>query len=254
MHTLKRKFFNFIKKTNIIKKINYNKFVFYFLFGLKNQFEQIKININTKCLVFSQYPGAEIKGLGGLVAQHPKNFEILCLTNGSNLLNNHNCLESAIIKKQQFHEVMKSLRVKGSKIFDINSTTLKNHYLTFKKIDISDADYIFLPNVYDNNVDTIALLKHFKQMLEEKEYKDDLKIIMYEPDYPLCAIDYFANISSIIETKKKMLKIYYPEDKFPYFAEKVIGINAFRSIQLGADYCEAFMCFSVDEFNKIPLI
>ena len=84
----------------------------------------------------------------------------------------------------------------------INSTTLKNHYLTFKKIDISDADYIFLPNVYDNNVDTIALLKHFKQMLEEKEFKDDLKIIMYEPDYPLCAIDYFANISSIIETKK----------------------------------------------------
>ena len=80
MVAIKRKIIDFIKKANIIKKINYNKFVFYFLFGLKSQFGQLKININTKCLVLSQYPGAETKGLGGLIAQYPKNFEVLCLS------------------------------------------------------------------------------------------------------------------------------------------------------------------------------
>ncbi len=254
MHNLKRKLIDFIKKTDIIKKINYSKFVFYFLFGLKSRFGQFKININTKCLVLSQYPGAETKGLGGLAAQYPKNFEILCLTNGSNMIENYDPIESAGIKKQQFQDVMKTIRIKGSKIFDIDSGTLKNHYATFKKIDISEIDYIFIPNVYDNNIDTIALLQHFKQILKDKEFKPELKILMYESDFPLCTLDYYIDISPIIETKKKMLKTYYPEDKFPNLVDKITGINAFRSIQHNCEYCEAFMAFTPEEFIKIPLI
>ena len=254
MINLKRKFIDFIKKTDIIKKINYNKFVFYFLFGLKTQFGQFKININTKCLVLSQYPGAETKALGGLLAQNPKNFEVLCMTNGSSMLPQFDPLESASIKRQQFQDVMKSIRVKGYKIFDIDDKTLKNHYSTFKKIDISEIDYVFVPNVYDNNIDTISLLKHLKQMLKDKEHKETLKVVMYESDFPLCTLDYFVNISSIIETKKKMLLQYYPQDKYPELVQRAIGINAFRAIAHGYEYCEAFMAFSIDEFLKIPLI
>ncbi len=254
MVVLKRKIIDFIKKTNIIKKINYNEFVFYFLFGLKSQFGQFKININTNCLVLSQYPGAETKGLGGLIAQYPKNFEILCLTNGSAMLSEFNPIESASIKKQQFSDVMKSIRVKGHKIFDIDSKTLKNYYSTFKKIDISEADYIFVPNVYDNNIDTIALLRHFKQILKDKEHKEGLKIIMFESDFPMCTLDYFVNIESILETKKRMLGYYYPQDKFPNLIDKILGLNAFRAIQHNCEYCEAFMTFSVEEFLKIPHI
>ncbi len=252
--TLKRKIIDFIKRTEIVKKINYNKFVFYFLFGLKSKFGQFKINIDTNCLVMSQYPGAETKGLGGLIAQYPKNFEVLCLTNGFSLIEKFDPVESASIKKQQFAEVMKSMRIKGYKIFDIDDKTLKNHYSTFKKIDISEADYIFLPNVYDNNIDTIALLKHFKQILKDKEHKPELKIIMYESDFPLCTLDYYVNISSIIETKKKYLRYFYPEDKYPGYVDKITAINAFRAIQHNVEYCEAFMAFTVDEFLKIPLI
>lgn len=254
MLLIKRKIIDFIKEKNIIKKINYNKFVFNFLFGLKSQFKQFKININTNCLVLSQYPGAETKGLGGLIAQYPKNFEVLCFTNGSSLLCEFDSAKSANIKKQQFSEVMKSTRIKGYKIFDIDDKTLKNHYSTFKKIDISEADYIFVPNVYDNNIDTIALLKHFKEILKEKEHKEDLKIVMFESDFPLCALDYYVNISTIINTKKRMLETYYPAEKFPNLVSKTLGINAFRSIQHNCDFCEVFMAFSIDEFMKIPLI
>lgn len=254
MLAIQRKIIDFIKKTNIIKKINYNKFVFYFLFGLKSQFGRFKVNIGANCLVLSQYPGAETKGLGGLIAQYPKNFEVLCLTNGSSLLNEFSPRESASIKKQQFSDVMKQLRIKGYKIFDIDDKTLKNHYSTFKKIDISEADYIFVPNVYDNNIDTIALLRHFKQILKDKEHKENLKIVMYESDFPLCTLDYYVDISSIIATKKRMLDTYYPEDKYPNFVNRALGLNAFRSIQHGCDFCETFMLFTPDEFMKIPLI
>lgn len=252
MFSLKTKAVDFIKNLNVVKQINYNKFVFYFLFGLKSQFSKFKVNINTNCLILSQYPGAETKGLGGLIAQYPKNFEILCFTNGSSLIEGCDPIESARIKKQQFSDAMKSMRVKGYKIFDIDDKTLKNHYSTFKKIDISEADYIFIPNVYDNNIDTITLLKHFKQLLKDKEHKKNLKILMYESDFPLCTLDYYVDISSIVETKKKILLEYYPEDI--KLVDRIIGLNSFRAVQHVCDYSEAFMMFTVSEFMEIPMI
>ena len=77
---------------------------------------------------------------------------------------------------------------------------------------------------------------------------------MYESDFPLCTLDFFVNITSIIETKKKLLRHYYPQDKFPTLVDRIIGINAFRAIQHNCEYCETFMAFTVDEFMKIPLI
>lgn len=254
MFSLKANFIDFIKNLGIVKQINYNKFVFYFLFGLKSQFSKFKININTRCLVLSQYPGAETKGLGGLIAQYPKNFEVLCFTNGSGMLSGVNPIDSAKIKRDEFYDVMKEIRVKGYKIFDIDDKTLKNHYSTFKKIDISEADYIFIPNVYDNNIDTITLLKYFKQILKDKEYKKTLKILMYESDFPLCTLDYYVDITSIINTKKNMLLKYYPEDKFKDLTDRLIGLNSFRGAQHNCDYSEAFMMFSVNEFMEIPMI
>lgn len=238
------------KLVELIKKHKFTKLIFYFLLNLQKDLKQFKININTKCLVLSQYPGAETKGLGGLIAQFPKNFEVLCLTNGSNLIKDLNPVEAASIKKQQFCDVMKCMRVKGSKVFDIDTKTLKDHYSTFKKIDISEVDYIFIPDIYDRNPDTIALLEHFKNVLKEKEFKKDLKIIMFESDSTLPVMDYFVNISSIIETKKKMLREYYEEN----LVNQIIGLNSFRSINLEGEYIETFLSFSVEEFLKIPMV
>ncbi len=254
MVEIKNKIIDFIKKTGILDKIKYHSFIFYFLSKINEKPCKFKININTKCLVLSQYPGAETKGLGGLIAQYPKNFEILCFTNGSNMLKEFDAIKSASIKKQQFSDVMKSLRVKGFKIFDIDNETLKNHYSTFRKIDISEADYIFIPNAFDNKNDTLALLNHFKNLLQEKEYNPNLKIIMYESDFALCAPNYLIDISSIIETKKRMLEIYYPKEEYQNYTNKILGLNAFRAHFSNYDFCESFMGFTYEEFNKISLL
>ncbi len=254
MVEIKKKILNFIKKTGILNKIKYHNFIFYFLSKMKEKPNKFKITINTKCLVLSPYPGAEIKGLGGLVAQYPKNFEILCFTNGSNMLKEFDTIKSASIKKQQFHDVMKSLRVKGYKIFDIDNETLKNHYSTFRKIDISEADYIFIPNVFDNHTDTISLLEHFRKLLEEKEHKSNLKVIMYEADFALCAPNYSIDISSIIETKKRILDMYYPREEYQNYTDKIIGLNAFRAHLYNCDFCETFMGFEYRDFLEIPLL
>ena len=249
----KEEFLKFIKNKFLNKEEKFHSSLFYFALNSNSQKRQFRINIDKKCLVLSQYPGAEIKGLGGLIAQYPKNFEILCLTNGSNLVEYCDAIESAGIEKQRFCEVMKSLRVKGYKIFDINSLELDKNYQTFRKIDISEVDYIFIPNIYDDNKDTVSLLKHFKKLLEEKEHKENLKIVMFESDNPLCAPDYLADIEHIIETKRKMLGIYYPNSE--NLINKIISLNSYRASKYNnIQYLEAFMTFSINDFLNIKLI
>ena len=48
-------------------------------------------------------------------AQNPKNFEVLCFTNGSTMIPQLDPVTCASIKKQQFSDVMKERRVKGFK-------------------------------------------------------------------------------------------------------------------------------------------
>lgn len=236
------------------RKEHLSKGFYGFLFNLKKETRKLKMNIDTKCLVLSQYPGAETKALGGLIAQYPKNFEVLCLTNGSSRISGVDAIDSIALMKQRFNEVMKSSRVKGYKIFNIENKSLASNYKTFRKIDISEVDYIFIPNVYDTNPDTLALLRHFKELLKEKEHKANLVIFMFESDSSLAISNYYVNIDSIIETKKKMVETFYPQDKNPNLVFKILGLNAFRSQDKGCQYAEAFLSLTVDEFCAIPIL
>lgn len=252
--SLKENIANFLKNTKLVKKINFNSLAFYFLFKVKSKPAHFKVKIQTKCLVLSQYPGAETRALGGLIAQYPKNFEVLALTNGSNLIKSVTPIESINIKKHQFEDVMKHTRIKGYKVFDINSDELINSFKTFKKIDISEADYIFIPNIYDPNPDTKALLVHFKKLLKTKEHKKELQILMYESDWALPYVDFWADISNISNTKEELLKIYYPAKEEEKIIDGTMGLNKFRALQLDSRYAEGFMNFSVEDFLKIPMI
>lgn len=232
--------------------MNLLKFILSFLCKIKPETKQFRAKIDTKCLVFSHYIGAETRALGGLIAQYPKNFEILALTNGSSLIKALKPHESAGIKKEQFINVMKNARVKGYKVFDINSEGLKNEFNKFKKIDISEADYIFIPNIFDPNADARALIRHFREVLKTKEYKKTLQILMYESDWALTYTDYYADISGIEQTKRQMLKTYYADEES--IVEAIMGLNKFRALPLNIKLCEGFMSFWPDDFLDIPLI
>lgn len=248
------KVINFIKILKTIKKAGFDRFAFHFLYKINSKEKPLKINLETKCLVLSHSIGAETKALGGLIAQHPKNFEILCLTNGSNLVKDKSPSEAAKIKKQQFEKVMQLARIRGWKIFDINPYCLESEFTKIKKMDISEADYIFIPNAFDSNPDCLALLAHFKKILENNEHKKTLKILMYESDNPLIYTDCHADISAIVQTKHKMLECYYPNKEDENTILSVLGLNRFRATKANCHYSEAFMTYTPSEFLKIPFL
>lgn len=240
-----KKFFNFLKS-------KYNKFIFQLLNEKKLPPAVFKVKIETKCLVLAPYIGAETRGLGGLIAQYPKNFEILALTNGSSMIKNVSQIEAINIKKEQFFNVMKHARVKGYKIFNINTGTLKDEYKKISRIDISEVDFIFVPNPFGGDLDTLALINHLKMIIKTKEHKKTLQILMYESDCALTYIDYYTDITNIASTKKQMLNMYYSNDQ--KLISGVIGLNKFRSINYSGDMSECFASFFVEDFLKLPLM
>lgn len=239
-----RKLFNSLK-------MKYDSLLFRRLSGAKTSLRDFKIKIETKCLVLSPYPASESIGMGGLIAQYPKNFEVLCLTNGSSLIKNVSRIEAINIKREQFYEVMKLARVRGCKIFDINTGELKDEYKKFSKIDISEADFIFIPNPFSCEADTLALVEHFRKILKTKEYKKTLQIFFYEDKTTLSSIDCYANITNITSVKKEMLEKYYPNNE--RLISAVMGLNKFRALELNADYAECFCSFYAKDFLDFPL-
>lgn len=232
-------------------KMKYDALLFRQLNDTKSPLRDFKIKIETKCLVLSPYPGCETIGMGGLIAQYPKNFEVLSLTNGSSLIKNVSRIEAINIKREQFHQVMKLARVRGYKIFDINSGELKNEYKKFSKIDISEADFIFIPNPLCCDSDTVALVEHFRKILKTNEYKKTLQIYFWEDKTTLSNINYCANITNITSVKKEMLEKYYPNNE--RLISAVVGLNKFRALEVNADYAECFCCLCAKDFLNFPL-
>ena len=91
-------------------------------------------------------------------------------------------------------------------VLDIEDRDLINNYEKFSVIDIKDYDYIFIPNLIDQHKDHKAVSILLKQLLEEKEHKDDLKICMYEVWATLALPNKSVDIEEHIETKKSIIK------------------------------------------------
>lgn len=235
-------FKEFLKNIIYNLKIKYNRVYYKTLLQVRPLAKKFKVKIETKCLVLTPYPGAEIIGLGGLIAQYPKNFEVLCLTFGAqrNKTNEN---------KELFEQIMKDARVKGYKIFDIAQGELKNEYKKFSKIDISELDYIFIPAPFLYNEDKMALIEHFKNLLKEKEHKKTLQILFYENDCTITYTDYFCDISNILTLKKQMLQTCFKDKED--LVSGVLGLNKFRGQALNVDFAEVFSAFYVKDFLEL---
>ena len=63
---------------------------------------------------------------------------------------------------------------------DIDDKRLIMRYDRFRTINISDYDYIFIPNILEQNRDAKAVAILLSQLFKDKPHKKDLKIVMYE--------------------------------------------------------------------------
>lgn len=220
------------------------------LYKLKLKPGVFNIFIDTKCLVLSARPSDETYAMGGFMAKHPKNFEVLSLTDGSLGVENKDKVDARFIRRKEFNSVMELVRVKGHKIFNIEEGKLLNNYHEFSKIDISEIDYIFVPNIFEQDIDSKAILVHLKKILEEKEHKKSLKIAFYELKCPLPLPNYTVDVTLTMNLKQEMMALYATQNVRNDFADKVLSLNKYRAETLYG-YNEGFMVTDIEGFKEL---
>ncbi|GBF23038.1 n-acetylglucosaminyl-phosphatidylinositol de-N-acetylase family protein Est14A [Candidatus Gastranaerophilus sp. (ex Termes propinquus)] len=220
------------------------------LLDLRLEPQSFKIFIDTKCLVLTLRPSDETFAMGGFMAKHPKNFEVLSATDGSKGVLDKDKVDARFIRRKEFNEVMEATRVKGHKILNIEEGKLLENYPQFAKIDVSEIDYIFVPNILEQDFETKVLLIHLKKLLEEKEHKGGLKIVFYELNSPLSFVNACVDVVLTITIKQDMMKLYASQYVQKENPTAVLSLNKYRSDTSGG-YSEGFLVVSVKDFNSL---
>ncbi|OGI21814.1 MAG: hypothetical protein A2255_00660 [Candidatus Melainabacteria bacterium RIFOXYA2_FULL_32_9] len=204
-----------------------------------------------KCLLLAPHPDDETVGCAGLLLKYPKNFDIVCITDGRCGSYDHTPDETIDIRKREFEEAMEKFGISSYSFLNIEDRKLINNYSIFKSLNINDYNYILLPNYFDQNKDHKAVTVLLQKLLLNKKYKSGLKIVFYEVWSALPLPNYFFDISDVIENKKELINLYQSQVKYVSFVDGIIGLNRYRGMQSNCHYSEAFSIIDVKTFMKL---
>ena len=121
----------------------------------------------------------------------------------------------------------------------------------FTQIDISNYDYIFIPNIIDQHPDHKAVAINLNKALKTKKHKSNLKICFYEVWSALSFVNGFVDITDAIETKKEMIASYPSQTSQKNYEYHALGLNQYRGMLKDKKYVEAFCIIDVKDFDKI---
>lgn len=238
----------------MLKKLLFNKLFpnihrFYLSVNLKTK--KIEIEKNAKCLCLAPHADDESIGMGGTLYKYPDNFKVICLTNGIKGIKNLPPEEALKKRKEEFSNAMKIASINNFEVLDIDDKHIISEYEKFKNIDISDYDYIFIPNILDQHVDHKSVALNLNRLLQEKPYKKNLQILLYEVWTALPIPNAYVDISDCIDKKAEMINAHISQVELKDYTSKAIALNSYRGLPHDINYAEAFALLDIDLFEKI---
>lgn len=242
-------------KECLFKKMSYKFSALAATLNLKPQ--ELIITSDTKCLCLSPHADDESIGMGGLISLYPKNFDVILLTDGRKGIKDISENEAVKVREEEFKCALNAAggvntKVNDYKFLRIKDKNLLDCYDTFKSVDLTNYDYIFLPNIIDQHPDHKAVSLLLKRHIEAgAKIKPDLKICFYEVWSTLGLVNAFVDISDVIESKKSMINCYKSQISQKDYAYHALGLNQFRGMLKDKKFVEAFCILPVIDFIKI---
>lgn len=238
----------------MLKALLFNKLVpniyrFYLSVNLKTK--KLELNPEDKCLCIAPHSDDESIGMGATLFKYPNNFKVVCLTNGIKGVKNLPPEEALKVRKEEFSNAMKIASIKDYEFLDIDDKHVISEYDKFEKIDISDCDYVFIPNILDQHMDHKSVAINLNRLLKDKKHKKNLKILMYEVWSSLAMPNSYVDISDCIDKKKEMINSHISQVEVKDYTSKAISLNSYRGLPHDIDYAEAFMLLDIDTFSKL---
>lgn len=215
--------------------------------------KELILNQNQKCLCLCPHADDESIGMGGLLSLYPKLFDIILLTDGRKGIKDIPSEEAIKIREEEFKNALSAAGgVNDYKFLRVEDKKLLDSFDLFKTIDISEYDYIFVPNIIDQHPDHKAVSLLLKRLLDDgAKIKPDLQICFYEIWSTLGLVNAFVDISDVIDFKKAMINCYKSQISQKDYEYHALGLNQYRGMFKDKKYVEAFCILAVNDFKKI---
>lgn len=209
----------------------------------------LKINNTDKILILAPHADDESIGCGGFLFKYAKQCKVVCLTDGRFGDPNMPMNELMRIRKEEFIGAMNFSKVKDYQFLNLQDGNLINEFDKFSKIDFENFDFIFIPNILDQHPDHKAVGIHLAKLLKSKKIK--LKICMYEVWNALALPNSYIDISDISQKKKEMVSLYQSQTKHIDYQNRILSLNNYRGMSVGAEFAEVYSCVSATEFLEM---
>jgi LmbE family N-acetylglucosaminyl deacetylase len=204
-----------------------------------------------KCLLLAPHPDDETFGCSGLLLKHPENFQVICITDGKHGGRHDTEEEKNSMRRQEFLEVMESYKINNYSFLEIEDRKLIYNFDKFKKINIEEYDYIFIPGYYDQHKDHKAVTVLLQKLLSEKSHKLEVKIVFFEIWSPLPLVNRVVDITGVINRKKEIISLYSSQNRYVDFLEGIVGLNRYRGMLSNVGYAEGYCEMDLKTFLKL---
>lgn len=216
------------------------------------------IKNDSRILVIAPHPDDESIACGGILAKYGEQIDCLCV-NSSGIKydwNEETASEIADKRISEFYQVNKIAHTKSSycaKFFGIPPFFLDmkkhiNEYL--KRFNFAEYDIIFTPSQKDGHREH-RFVSNFllPKLLSKSKYKKNLLICLYDVWSAIEDVNYYEDISSVIDKKQELIDVYQSRINNQYFP-CISGLNRYRGLIAKCEYAEAFKILPVKQFIK----
>lgn len=211
-------------------------------------------------VVISAHPDDEILGVGGTLLKHKKNGDKIYWLITTNIFENQGFSKQRISNRQkEIKKISEALSVE--KVFMLNyptmslsTSTLTEMVPKISKIFIEiEPEIVYCLNRSDAHSDHRITFDAVMACTKSFRYPFIKQVLMYEcisetefaPQLPekVFIPNYFVDISSFLEEKMNLMKIYESElgkHPFPRSLKNIEALATFRGASVGVEYAEAF--------------
>lgn len=206
-----------------------------------------------RLVVLAPHSDDESIGCGGLLLSYPAQSEVICLTDGSRGDPNIPREELIAIREGELAQALTFAGVASFRFLGIPDQGMAQGYDQFSSLDLSQVDYVCLPNFLDQHPDHKAVTHLLQRLLREKAYNPQLKIVFYEVWGALPVWNYYTNLSpDLLSRKTKMIGYFASQIKQINYAERLTGLHVYRGIVVGQPAVEAYLVMDVLDFLALP--
>jgi len=237
-----------------IKQIVFNKLLpklYKFYLSVNTKQTPLFIRENENALLLAPHADDESIGAGGTLALYHNNFDVICLTNGVKGLKTLPPEEAQKARESEFLKAMEIAGVRSAKVLNIPDRDVIAGYDKLEEVDISNYDYIFLPNLIDTHKDHKSVAILVKKLLENKPHKDSLQLVFYEVWSTLAIPNRVVNITDTVETKAKMLEAHKSQMELRNYLPASIGLSQYRGLIPNVKNAEAFLVLDEKTFKNL---